>query len=173
MEDYQVRPPRVLADQVAVLRINELGAARLKALHVGGLVQGDFLRQSRQHWLTRLKAKDDAQLLYKLMIASAERVHLYYPETDHEGKLNLPATVIPRLKGASAPQRAGPVRHAGTGFPWPGGSGSRPSDPRPDFGGRIECFPAQPFMLAARFSFSAHSCSACRRWKKSPWNCPL
>ena len=95
MEDYQVRPPRVLADQVAVLRINELGAARLKALHVGGLVQGDFPRQSRQHWLTRLKAKDDAQLLYKLMIASAERVHLYYPETDHEGKLNLPATVIP------------------------------------------------------------------------------
>lgn len=97
MQNYGVNPPRTLADRIAVLPISELGAARLKALHVGGLVQGDFPRNSRRHWLTRLKASEDAHAMYKLILSAGEDVFLYYPQTDHEGKLNLPSTVIPRV----------------------------------------------------------------------------
>lgn len=103
LEDYRINPPRTLADRVAVVAINQLGAARLESLHVGGLVQGDFPRHSRRHWLTRLKAAEDAQAFYKLMLSSARLVQLYYPETDHEGKLNLPATVIPPAQRRSIP----------------------------------------------------------------------
>ena len=52
---------------------------------------------SRRHWLTRLKASEDAHAMYKLILSAGEDVFLYYPQTDHEGKLNLPSTVIPRV----------------------------------------------------------------------------
>ena len=35
--------------------------------------------------------------MYKLILSAGEDVFLYYPQTDHEGKLNLPSTVIPRV----------------------------------------------------------------------------
>jgi|GEM_PF-333010 len=95
MVDFRINAPRSLADRVSVLPINRLGAAKRKAVHVGGLVQGEFPKLSRRHWLTGLKAAEDGHMLYKLILSAADEVYLYYPETDREGKLNLPSTVIP------------------------------------------------------------------------------
>lgn len=94
-ENYQINPVRTLADRVMVLPISRLGAAGFTALHVGGMIQGAVPKTGRRHWLTRLKAVDDAETVYKLITNSAEQVYLYYPETDHEGKLNLPSLVLP------------------------------------------------------------------------------
>jgi RecB family exonuclease len=95
MENYQVNPPRTLADKITVLPIAQLGAANFRSLHVGGLVQGAFPKVGRRHWLTKAQASDDAEALYKLITSAGQEVFLYYPETDHEGKLNLPSAVIP------------------------------------------------------------------------------
>lgn len=94
-ENYQINPVRSFADRVTVLPINRLGAGGFTALHVGGMIQGAVPKAGRRHWLTRLKAADDAETVYKLITNSADQIFFYYPETDHEGKLNLPSSVLP------------------------------------------------------------------------------
>ena len=101
MESYQIRPRRSFQDRLSIISVDELGAHTYRQLYAGGLVEGQFPPQRNAHWLTKEKAHADAQSLYERLIGSADEVFMYYPETDRDGKLNLPASVLPKAQGSS------------------------------------------------------------------------
>lgn len=96
LESYEIRPRRRFQDQLRIMSVDQLGAYTYRQLYVGGLVEGQFPPHRNAHWLTKEKSAVDAQILYERLIGSADQVFMYYPETDREGKLNLPASILPK-----------------------------------------------------------------------------
>lgn len=98
LDNYQVQSRRVFYEQLQVLRVDQLGANTYEKIYVGGLVEGQFPPHQHAHWLTKTKTKNEIAQLYERVVGSARDVYLYYPETDLEGKLNLPSTLLPSSK---------------------------------------------------------------------------
>lgn len=95
LANYQLQPPRVFAEQIQVMGVEQLGACTYEHLLVGGLIEGQFPHYKHAHWLTKTKTVSDRHMLYNRLIHLAPRVSLFYPEVDQGGKLNLPATILP------------------------------------------------------------------------------
>ena len=98
LDSYLIRPKRVFAQRVLVLSTDQLGACTYQHLYVGGLVEGQFPPHTRAHWLTKTRAEIHREEVFSRLLSSAQHLHLYYPEVDREGKLNLPATVLPKVE---------------------------------------------------------------------------
>lgn len=120
LDSYQIRARRVLYEQLQILSIEQLGAHTYQKIYVGGLVEGQFPPHKHVHWLTKTSAKMQTDELYERLVGSAAEVFLYYPETDPEGKLNLPSTVLPRLQEEAKRDRDSvvhrPSLYLGEGF---------------------------------------------------------
>ena len=95
---YRIQGKRVFADRVQILSIEQLGAYTYDQLYVGGLVEGQFPPAKNAHWLTKTRATLEREELYQRLTQGAAQVHLHYPEVDREGKLNLPATILPKIE---------------------------------------------------------------------------
>ena len=61
-------------------------------------MEGQFPPHTRAHWLTKTRAEIHREEVFSRLLSSAQHLHLYYPEVDREGKLNLPATVLPKVE---------------------------------------------------------------------------
>ena len=81
-----------------IVSTEQLGAYTYEELHVGGLVEGQFPPRTSVHWLTKTKSLLSRNELYERLSHGASKVYLYYPEVDREGKLNLPATILPKVE---------------------------------------------------------------------------
>lgn len=96
LDTYQIQARRVFHEQVQIMSIEKLGAYTYEKLYVGGLVEGQFPQYKHAHWLTKTKTMTQREELYDRLTRSASEIYLYYPEVDKEGKLNLPATILPK-----------------------------------------------------------------------------
>ncbi|NMB19814.1 MAG: hypothetical protein GX979_03025 [Firmicutes bacterium] len=101
LDSYKIQGRRVFAEQVQMMSIEQLGAYTYDHLYVGGLVEGQFPQRKSAHWLTKSRPNLAASQLYERLTHGAKNLHLFYPEVDREGKLNLPATILPSEKGVS------------------------------------------------------------------------
>lgn len=115
LDGFIIRPRRVFAERVQVLSVDQLGAFTYDHLFVGGLVEGQFPPHSRTHWLTKSRAEHSRDELYDRVIRSAQYVNLYYPEVDKEGRLNLPASALPKIEKGERPTKP-QLRHVPTLF---------------------------------------------------------
>lgn len=95
LDGYQIKGRRVFADRLQILSVEQLGAHNYEYLFVGGLVEGQFPKYKHAHWLTKTRNIVKREELYGQMVAVSSSVNLYYPEVDSDGKLNLPATILP------------------------------------------------------------------------------
>lgn len=109
LDSYVLRPRRTFAERVQVLAVEQLGGCPYQYLYVGGLVEGQFPPSSRTHWLTKTRAEAERDALYARLTTAARHLWLYYPEVDREGKLNLPATVLPPAAAEKGAARLTPV----------------------------------------------------------------
>lgn len=98
LDSYQIQGRRVFAERVQVMSVEQLGAYTYDQLYVGGLVEGQFPPRKGAHWLTKTKPTLARSELYTRLSHSAPFVYLHYPEVDRQGKLNLPATVLPKVE---------------------------------------------------------------------------
>lgn len=110
LDNYRVRGLRSLAQELQVFSTEQLGAYAYDQLYVGGLVEGRFPPRPQLHWLTKAVSSTQGAELYGRLVDSAAQVYLYYPETDREGKLNLPSTLLPRQERKEAEEAAPPAR---------------------------------------------------------------
>lgn len=94
LDNYQIQSRRVFHEQLQVFSIEQFGSHIYDKVFVGGLVEGEFPPLKHLHWLTKTKAQVQTQELYERLVNSAKEVYLYYPETDLNGKLNLPSTLL-------------------------------------------------------------------------------
>lgn len=97
-DNYQIQGRRVFAERVQVISVEQLGAYTYDQLYVGGLVEGQFPPRKNAHWLTKTRTISDREELYQRLTGVAPLVYLHYPEVDREGKLNLPATILPKIE---------------------------------------------------------------------------
>jgi len=98
LDSYQIQGRRVFSERVQIVSTEQLGAYTYEELHVGGLVEGQFPPRTSVHWLTKTKSLLSRNELYERLSHGASKVYLYYPEVDREGKLNLPATILPKVE---------------------------------------------------------------------------
>lgn len=98
LDGYQIQGRRVFAERVQVLSVEQLGAYTYQKLMVGGLVEGQFPPRRNAHWLTKAKGNLTKAELYRRLSNAAQSVYLFYPEVDKDGKLNLPATILPKTE---------------------------------------------------------------------------
>ena len=96
LDKYQIQARRVFSERVQIMSVEQLGAYTYQTLLVGGLVEGQFPHYKPAHWLTKTVRVIKRDELYNRLIGLAERISLYYPEVDRSGKLNLPATILPK-----------------------------------------------------------------------------
>ncbi len=111
LDSYQIRAKREFAERVQVLGIEQLGAHTYEHLYVGGLVEGQFPPHRTAHWLTKTAAVLKRDELYRRLISSAPHLYLHYPEVDREGKLNLPATILPKVEDGERTAGLDPSHH--------------------------------------------------------------
>lgn len=97
--NYKIQGRRVFAERVQVMGVEQIGAYTYEHLYVGGLVEGQFPPHKGAHWLTKIRPNVVAAQLYERLQIGTKHLHLFYPEVDREGKLNLPATILPRVEG--------------------------------------------------------------------------
>ena len=98
LDSYQIQGRRVFSERVQIMSVEQLGAYTYDQLYVGGLVEGQFPPRKSAHWLTKTKPTLVRNALYSRLCHGAPFVYLYYPEVDREGKLNLPAAILPKME---------------------------------------------------------------------------
>ncbi|NLL42749.1 MAG: hypothetical protein GX251_05375 [Firmicutes bacterium] len=111
LDSYQVQGRRVFSERVQIISVEQLGVHMYEQLYAGGLVEGQFPPLKGAHWLTKIKPHLARTELYERLIGSASCVNLYYPEVDRDGKLNLPATILPRVEEEAKTNKADAVHH--------------------------------------------------------------
>lgn len=106
LDSYEIQAKRVFAEQVHVLGVEQVGAHIYQELFAGGLVEGQFPKHRHAHWLTKTSSTVQQKELYERLRGATEQLHLYYPEVDRGGRLNLPATILPEAEddGKTAPE---------------------------------------------------------------------
>lgn len=109
LDNYQVQGRRVFQEQLQVVGIEQFGSHTYDKVFVGGLVEGQFPPLKHAHWLTKTKGEVQAQELYQRLVRSAQEVNLYYPETDLNGKLNLPSILLPAQAGEEKDEQRSPM----------------------------------------------------------------
>ncbi len=108
LDAYRIQGRRVFAERVQILSVEQLGAYTFEKLMVGGLVEGQFPPRKNAHWLTKTKGNLTRGELYGRLSNAAESVCLFYPEVDRDGKLNLPATILPKAEEEAKRQLSEP-----------------------------------------------------------------
>ncbi|MCK9524451.1 MAG: PD-(D/E)XK nuclease family protein [Limnochordia bacterium] len=111
LDSYQIQARRVFAERVQIMSVEQLGAYTYEQLYVGGLVEGQFPPRRSAHWLTKTRPHLPTGELYQRLSHGATHVNLFYPEVDRDGKLNLPATILPGAEVASQTLRPEPTHH--------------------------------------------------------------
>lgn len=111
LDSYQIQGRRVFAERVQIMSVEQLGAYTYDQLYVGGLVEGQFPPRRSAHWLTKTKPTLARDELYARLSHGASFVYLYYPEVDREGKLNLPATILPKIEEDTQVRLAEPIHY--------------------------------------------------------------
>ena len=101
LDSYKIQGRRVFSEQVQVMSVEQVGAYTYEQLYVGGLVEGQFPPRKSTHWLTKIRPSQVASELYQRLSHGATHLHLSFPEVDRDGKLNLPATILPGVEEES------------------------------------------------------------------------
>lgn len=111
LDGYQLQGRRVFSERVQILSVEQLGAYTYEKLVVGGLVEGQFPPRRNAHWLTKTKRHLTRVELYARLSNSARSILLFYPEVDRAGKLNLPATILPKAEEETKTLLPEPAHH--------------------------------------------------------------
>ncbi len=93
MSQYVLPNPQVFYEGISIVGLDAVVGMDYDLVFVPGLVEGSIPSPRPPHWLTRQVSEPDSDIL-KRVAAACQRLLLSYPETDMEGKPNLPSPFL-------------------------------------------------------------------------------